>query len=115
MPNQSSWNWEPQERRIAELAPLRERFFEVHEYAVSPDGERIAVPVVPEPGGARVWENGALWDDELERAWSLRYTPDGRLAALVRVDDMWSVAVDGKRWEGAFDFAWNLKTSPAGR
>ena len=48
-------------------------------------------------------------------AWNLRFTPDGRLIALVRVDDAWTVAIDGKRWENEYDFVWDLKLSADGK
>ena len=114
MSNRENIDWEPGEKAVADLAPLAGQYQQVHEFAVSPDGERVAVPVVEQPGNARVWVNGQLWETEFERAWGLRFLPDGRLFALVRLDDMWSVAVDGEKWEDDYDFAWNPKFSADG-
>ena len=33
--------------------------------------------------------------------------PDGKLTALVRIDDEWTVAVEGEPWEDRWEFAWN--------
>ena len=102
-----NWDWERGDRAIADLNGIRGRFSAVHEFHASPDGERIAVPVIKEGAAAGVCVNGELWEGEYERAWSLKYGPDGRLIALVRVDDMWTVAVEGKMWEEQWEFVWN--------
>jgi hypothetical protein len=114
MVNRENWDWEAGKREIVDLGGLQAQFEEVHEFAVSPDGERIAVPVKKGQDVLGVWTNGNLWDEEFEKAWNLRFTPDGRLLALVRVDDMWTVADEGKRWEEEFDFVWNPQVSRDG-
>ena len=105
----STWSWEEEKRAICDLQNCRERFSEVHELAVSPDGERIAVPVVTEPETLGIVVNGELLDGEYEKAWHLKFAPDGRLTALVRIDDEWTVAVDGVPWDQCWEFAWNSK------
>ena len=47
--------------------------------------------------------------DDAGRFWVLNYffPPDGRLWALVRLDDEWTMAVDGQPWEQRWEFAWN--------
>ncbi|MBW1806803.1 MAG: WD40 repeat domain-containing protein [Deltaproteobacteria bacterium] len=111
MSGQKDWNWEAGKKEVANLALLKDQFFAVHEFAVSPDGEKIAVPVQKAEETCNVWVNDKLWEEEMERAWNLRFTRDGRLIALVRVDDAWTVAIDGKRWENEYDFVWDLKLS----
>jgi hypothetical protein len=115
MDNRESWNWEAGEKALCDLASLRSKYAEVHESTVSPDGERFAVPVLDPGGTAKVSVNGQEWEGDFERAWSLCFTSDGRLVALVRIDDMWTVAVDGQTWEDSCDFVWNLKLSPDGK
>nr|MCU0233008.1 hypothetical protein [Thermoanaerobaculales bacterium] len=100
-------SWEPGSETIADLAALRGRFAEVHELAVSPDGRRVAAPVLAGPDAARVWVSDGEWEGEFEKAWHLRFLPDGRLCALVRIDDEWTVAIDGVPWEGRWEFVWN--------
>ena len=115
MTHQQSWDWDPGNRVVADVSELRTQYEDVHEFAVSADGEKIAVPVVKErPDTLGVWVNGELWEGEYEKAWQLRFTPDGRLVALVRADDEWTVAVDGIPWEETFDFVWDLTISPDG-
>ena len=114
MPDTRSFDWEAGKKEVADLSKIRERFSAVHEFNASPDGERIAVPVIVEGGTAAVCVNGDLWEGEYERAWSLKYSPDGRLMALVRVDDMWTVAVEGKMWEEQWEFVWNPLCSKDG-
>jgi hypothetical protein len=98
-------------RSVCDLRVFRDRFQEVHEWSVSPDGERLAAPVLTEPDTFSVAVNGEVWEDDFEKAWHLAFGPDGRLTALVRVDDEWTVAVDGELWEERYEFAWNTKFS----
>jgi hypothetical protein len=114
MPEPRSFDWEGGSKEIADLGKMREQFSAVHELHASPDGERIAVPVIKEGGAAAVCVNGQLWEGEYERAWSLKYSPDGRLMALVRIDDMWTVAVEGQTWEEQWEFVWNPLFSDGG-
>ena len=115
MMNNSAWNWNSEKRQIADIGKVKTSYEEVHEWVASPDGERIAVPVMIErPDTVGICINGATVEKEFERAWQLKYGPDGRLAALVRMDDEWTVAVDGVPWEETFDFAWDIKFSDNG-
>ena len=102
-----SWDWDIGSRKVCDLTELAQKFTDVHEFAVSPDGERIAAPVLTAPDVFAVWVNGELWNGEYEKAWHLRFTPDGRLWALVRIDDEWTLAADGEPWEQRWEFAWN--------
>jgi WD40-like Beta Propeller Repeat len=113
MTENKNWNWENGKRLVFNINQLQEKYEAVHEACVSPDGEKFAVPVVKGTDSFAVSVNGEdAWEDlELERAWKLQYTTDGRLIALIRVDDEWTVAVDGKPWDDTFDFVWNLKVS----
>jgi len=101
---------------IADLVGLRAEYPEVHEPVVSPDGEHLAVVVRTEEDDEvyGVWIDGTLWEEEFEKAWNLRFAPDGRLIALVRQDEEWTVGVDGELWEERFEFLWNLQLSGDG-
>ena len=68
MTERGRWNWEPGKKIVADVAVLPGQYSEVHEFAASPDGEKIAVPVVREPGQVAVWVNGETWESEFERA-----------------------------------------------
>ncbi len=114
MVDRASWSWEVGSRPISSLVEVRETYAAVHELVVSPDGERIAAPVLAAPDAFRVCVNGATWEDEFEKAWHLVFLPDGRLTALVRIDDEWTVAVDGVPWEERWEFAWNTTASGDG-
>ena len=107
MLDRETWNWEPEKKIIADLGAVRDRFVDVHEWVVSADGERIAAPVLIAPDTFGVVVNGELWEGEFEKAWHLIFAPDGRLTALVRIDDEWTVNVDGVPWEDRWEFAWN--------
>ncbi len=102
-----NWNWDTGKKLVCDLRALQDRFDQVHEWVVSADGERVAAPVLTAPGVFRVWVNGALWEGEYEKAWHLAFGPDGRLTALVRVDDEWTVGIDGELWDARWEFAWN--------
>ena len=106
MLDRDTWDWSPGKRSVADLQKLGEQYDDIHELVVSPDGERIAAPAVSGPDSFRVLVNGVPWEGEFEKAWHLTFAPDGRLIALVRIDDEWTVAVDGAAWEDRWEFAW---------
>ena len=113
--NKESWDWNIGNRLVADISGLRSQYEGVHEFVSSPDGEKLAVPVAKEyPDTFGVCVNGELWEDEFEKAWQLKFAPDGRLVALVRKDDEWTVSVDGTAWEETFDFVWDLAISRDG-
>jgi len=110
----NSWNWEIGERRI-DLTRWHHQFEWVEEFCVSPDGEKIAAIVKLGEQGFGVCRNGDLWEKDFSRVWHLRFSPDGRLTALVSEEDEWAIAVDGRPWENKFDYVWNTLFSPDGR
>ena len=114
MPKQDNWNWGTEKKLVADLNEIRSRFAIVYELTASPDGERIAVPVAQEVDNLQVCVNGEPWEGVFEKAWNLLFAPDGRLVALVRVNDEWTVAVEGQLWKERYEFAWNVKLNPAG-
>ncbi len=75
---------------------------------------QIAVPVRVEDGSFTDCVNGEAWPETFELLWYLRFTPWGQLIALVRIDDEWTVALDGAPWENRFEYAWNPGSAPKG-
>ena len=115
MPDRKSWDWETGEKLIADIDKINGQFPSVHEFVVSPDGERIAVPVKTEDGEATAVVNGEPWEETFEIVWYPKFSPDGRFTALVRADDEWTVAVDGEPWEETFEYVWNTLFSRDGK
>lgn len=113
--SKESWDWDTKEKLIADISTLQEQFAEVHESAISGDGERVAVPVKTKDGQFTVCVNGEPWEQSFEKVWYLKFGPDGRLTALVRADDEWTVAVEGECWQEKFEYAWNTTFSQDGR
>ncbi len=111
----NNWDWEPGRRPVADLGAWKERFEQVHEPAVSPDGERIAAPVKTGEMEYGLCQNGELWENTFDKVWYLRYAPDGRVTALVSDTGEWTLAVDGETWENRFEFAWDTRFSDEGR
>ncbi len=109
-----SWNWGIEKREVADLNALTPGGEQILYVAVSPDGERLGAVVEMEPDRLRVVANGEPWADELEKALQLQFTADGRLLSLVRVDDEWTVGVDGELWPERWEFVWNPKLTPDG-
>jgi len=107
MLDRETWNWDLGAQRVCNLRAVEDQFDQVHERVVSDNGELIAAPVLSAPDVFGVVVNGTKWDGEFEKAWNLRFTPDGRLMALVRIDDEWTVAIDGVPWDQRWEFVWN--------
>lgn len=99
------WDWDTSEKQIS-FQNWQEGFTWVEEPYASPDGENIAAVVRLEDESFGVCVNGKTWDETFEKVWHLRFSPDGRLTALVCRDMLWSVAVDGRMWSNQFDYAW---------
>ncbi len=115
MSTPSNWNWESGERLIADLNEWNAPYQWVEEPYISPDGEKTAAIVNLDEAEFGICENGKLWcDDVYDKAWSLKYTQDGRLTAIVSVDDEWTVAVDGVSWGNTYDYVWNKVFSESG-
>ena len=107
MVERETWDWNTGKRAVCDLRSVHNRFDQVHEWTVSHDGERIAAPVLTGPDAFAVVVNGEPWEGEFEKAWHLAFAPDGRLTALVRIDDEWTLNVDGEPWKNRWEFAWN--------
>jgi hypothetical protein len=114
MTKQQSPDWSIGSKDVAKLEDATGDGAVVREMAPSPDGKRLALVLQLPDDTMRVWVNGEVWEPEFEKAWHLRFTPDGRALVLVRQDDQWSVALDGQVWEERFDYAWNPKITPNG-
>ena len=56
--------------------------------------EKISAIVEIENKKAIPCTNGTTWEDTFERIWSLKCTPDNRLACAVLRDYEWTVAID---------------------
>ncbi len=113
MKDEKSWDWQIQKKEIP-LTEWQERFNWVEEPCVSPDGEKIASIVNIDEAEFSVCVNGEAWEETFEKAWALRFTPDGKLAALVANDEEWTVSIDGSSWETMFDYIWDLKITSTG-
>jgi hypothetical protein len=109
----SNWDWGTGEKAVADIAEIRSRYEEAREFAVSDDGEKIAVTVKGDEG-VTPCVNGEPWNATFDKAWGLRFLPTGKLFALVMKDDEWTVGVDGETWEEKFDFAWNPRFTADG-
>ena len=82
-----NWDWETREKLVANTNDWKERFPLIHEFVVSPDGEKISAVVKSEEGQFTPCVNGEVWENTFEKAWSLQFGPDGRLTCLVMNDD----------------------------
>lgn len=111
----AEWDWATGEKRIP-FQEWRQQFGWVEEPYAGPDGEKVAAIVNLEEGSFGVCVNGEIWEESFEKARHLRFSPDGRLTALVAQDDQWTLAVDGVLWAERFDFAWQpLFSADGGR
>ena len=115
MPNIKNWDWETKEKCITDINEWISKFFQVHELVVSNDGEKIAAPVKTEDEEMAVCVNGETWEETFEKVWSVKFSPDDRLTALVCADDEWTLAIDGTPWENKFEYVWDTTFSADGK
>jgi hypothetical protein len=113
MADTENWDWETGQKAIP-LNDWRQQYRWVEEPQVSPDGQYVAAIVNAAEGEFYVCVNGQTWERPFEKAWNLRFAPDGRLAALVMEEGEWTVAVDGVPWDNKFGYVWNLLFSEDG-
>ncbi|THB75335.1 MAG: Tmc redox complex protein TmcD [Desulfobacteraceae bacterium] len=109
----NAWDWQTEKKQI----PVKEwesQFNWVEEPHVSPDGEQVASIVNSDEAEFSICVNGDVWEDTFEKAWSLKFSPDGRLAVLAANDEEWTVCIDGTEWESRFDYIWGMTFSSDG-
>lgn len=113
MKNETPWDWHSEKKEIP-VKEWQERFNWVEELNVSPDGEQIASIVNLDEAEFSVCVNGETWEETFEKAWCLKFLPDGRLTALASRDEEWTVCADGAFWETWFDYIWDFQSTPDG-
>lgn len=113
----STYDWTPGVKEIQDISKCAGECEWMEELYPSPDGEQVARVVKianEEEAEFGVQVNGQLWESTFEKIWNLRYSPDGRLSALVSEMAEWSLAVDGQAWEENYAFVWGTKFSKSG-
>ena len=108
-----TWDWETDEKCI-DMSDWPQKFGWVEEPQASPDGERVAAIVNVDEGEFSVCVNGEQWESTFDKCWYLRFSPDGRLTAIVSEMGDWTLAVDGEPWENKFGYVWNTLFSTDG-
>ncbi|MCK5099733.1 MAG: Tmc redox complex protein TmcD, partial [Desulfobacteraceae bacterium] len=92
MKDKNAWDWQTTNKEIP-VKEWKDRFNWIEDLHVSPDGEKIASIVNTDEAEFNVCVNGEIWEETLEKAWGLRFLPDGRLAAMVSNDEEWTICV----------------------
>ncbi|MFO7726720.1 MAG: WD40 repeat domain-containing protein [Desulfonatronovibrio sp.] len=116
MADKEKWDWETGTKVVVDSlnCPLLHVWREEHQ--VSPDGEKIATIINTGDYQFTVCENLKNWENSYEKVWGLKYSPDGRLTALVMQDDgLWTLSVDGRNWNESFDYIWDTRFSRCGK
>jgi hypothetical protein len=103
------WDWEPGSREIANIGSWQKKFNWVEEPYASPNGEKIAAVVNLAEGEFNICVNDDTWDTVFDKIWNLRFTPDGRLTAIVSEMGEWTVAVDGTPCAAGYGLQHGLK------
>lgn len=114
MHSSASWNWEPGKRVILASTDLPEDLLWQEEPHASPDGETLSRLINLGEEEFSVLANGEMWESRFEKAWLAKYSPDGRFTAIVKQDEMWTLAVDDAVWEESYDYMWGTKFSTDG-
>jgi hypothetical protein len=110
-----SWDWESEQKMLAEIAKWKDRFEAVWEPYASPDGEKIASIVKTGDEEFNVCVNEETWEEPFDKLWYSRFGPDGRLTALASRDAEWTMAVDGQPWDESYEYIWDTKFSADGK
>ncbi|MDP3286282.1 MAG: WD40 repeat domain-containing protein, partial [Desulfobacterales bacterium] len=111
----NNWDWNTGRRMIADIGEWKTRYQWVEEPYVSPEGEKIAAVVKPpEDEVFTICENGTLWESTFDKVWYPRFSPDGKLTALVSETGEWGLAIDGQISEEKYEFAWDTRFSSDG-
>ena len=113
MEDKQSWDWSTPLKEIA-FKEWETQFNWVEDPCITPDGENIASIVNLDEAVFDICVNGEAWDNEFEKAWSLKAMPDNRIAVLTCEDEVWGVVVDKEPWSNQFDFIWDLSSNPDG-
>ena len=112
MSSKSSWDWEVGKREVLDIAAAGQEFEWLEEPSVSPDGERIAAVANLGPAEFGLLVNGQALEQVYEKIWYVRFTPDGRLTAVVSRDGEWTLSLEGEPWPEWYGFVWNVLWSP---
>lgn len=112
--NTENWNWEPGEKLVHDFGSCSAEIEWIEEPQASPDGERIAAAVKLGEEEFTMCVNGEPWEAVYERCWFPKFSPDGRLTALVTEEGMPTLAVEGTTWENTYDFIWDTQFSSDG-
>ena len=107
MSAEAEWDWAPGKKPVLDMASCARKYDWVEEPQSSPDGERIASVVNFGEYEFGVCVNGEPWERTFDKIWGLRFTPDGRLTALVSEGGEWTLAVDDDVWPENYGFIWN--------
>jgi hypothetical protein len=113
MKNEEKWDWDILKKEIP-IKEWQETYNWVEEFCVSPDGEKIASIVNTDEAEFSICVNGDTFEETFEKAWSLKFAPDGKLVAIVSNDEEWTICTDGTTWETWFDYVWDLKITSDG-
>lgn len=101
-------NWEPGAGRSLDITSCNREYEWLEEPYVSPDGESIAVIAYFEDAQSGLCVNGELWEETFDKIIFPKYTPNGRLTAIVSRDAEWTLAVDQEIWPEYYGFAWDV-------
>jgi hypothetical protein len=110
MKNKDSWDWETDSKEVP-IGEWREKYNWIEDIHVSPDGEKVASIVNIDDAEFGICENGSISEGVFEKAWSLKYAPNGDSVCFVANDDEWTVFTCGDVWEETFDYIWDMKIS----
>lgn len=113
MAPKAQWDWSVGSKTVVDLATNNDEVAWREESHASPDGEQVAAVVRTTDETYTVQVNDTLWESQFDRVWYLRYSPDGRLTALVNDGD-WKLCVDEEAWEEGYGFVWNTLFSEDG-
>jgi hypothetical protein len=92
-------------------------YVQLWQATAGPGGKRVAATVATGYGRWTVAVDDQPWaETHGDMVLAPLFSPDGRrVAAVIKDQDRWGLAVDGKAWEPRFDMAWQPVFSPDGK
>ncbi|MFV0423114.1 electron transfer complex subunit TmcD [Oleidesulfovibrio sp.] len=109
-----AWDWETGERTIIESTAPEEGHLWQEELQASPDGENFVAVCAVDEATFSLRCNDTVQEETYDKIWLPRFTPDGRISALVQEDGEWTMLAGEELWPDRYGYLWGTLFGSAG-